>query len=71
MTGTATFHVRVHKQVDSESNPFAALETPHNFNGAALNLLEENVDNITGNIHGALIGTESEALGKAGKKRRP
>ena len=33
-------------------------------------LLEENLDNLTGNNHGALIDTASEVLDKARKKRR-
>ena len=36
---------------------------------AALNLLEENADNLAENIHGALVDTASEVLGKARKKR--
>ena len=38
---------------------------------AALNLLEENIDNLTENIHGALVDTASEVLGKARKKKKP
>ena len=38
---------------------------------AALNLLEENIDSLTENIHGALVDTASEVLGKARKKNKP
>ena len=38
---------------------------------ATLDLLEENIDNLTENIHGALIDTTSEVLGKARKKKKP
>ena len=37
---------------------------------AALNLLEENIDNLTANIHGALVDTASEVLRKPGKKKK-
>ena len=36
---------------------------------AALNLLEENVDNLTENMNGTLIDTAYEVLGKSKKKR--
>ena len=36
-----------------------------------LNLLEENIDTLTWNIHGAVIDVASEVLGKARKKKRP
>ena len=38
---------------------------------AALNLLGENIANPTENIHGALVDTASEVLGKARKKEKP
>ena len=38
---------------------------------AALILLEENIDNFTESIHGALVDTASEVLGKARKKKKP
>ena len=34
----------------------------------ALNLVEVNIDNLTGNIHGTLADTTSEVLGKAMRK---
>ena len=34
-------------------------------------MLEENIDNLTGNIHGALIDTAAEVFGNARKKKRP
>ena len=37
---------------------------------AALNLLEENINNITENVHGALVDTASEVPGKARKKKK-
>ena len=38
---------------------------------AALNLLEENIDSLTENIHGELINTASEVFGKARRKKKP
>ena len=38
---------------------------------AALNLLEENIDNLAENIRGALVDTASEVLGKTRKKKKP
>ena len=38
---------------------------------AALHLLEENIDNLTENFHGALVDTTSEVLGKGKQKRKP
>ena len=38
---------------------------------AALNLLEENIDNLTENIHGTLVNTASEVHDKARKKKKP
>ena len=37
---------------------------------AALNLLEENIENLTESIHGALVDNSSEVLGKARKKKK-
>ena len=37
---------------------------------AALSLLEENIDNLTENIHGAVVDTASEVLGKAARKKK-
>ena len=36
---------------------------------AALDLREENIDNLTEDIHGAHVDTASEVLGKARKKK--
>ena len=38
---------------------------------AALNLLEENIDNLPEYVHGALVDTASEVLGKARRKKKP
>ena len=38
---------------------------------AVPNLLEENIDNLTESIHGALVDNASELLGKARKKKKP
>ena len=37
----------------------------------ALNQYEENIDNLTENIHGAVLDTAPEVLGKVRKKKKP
>ena len=57
------------KVKDSEVTDLFATAIGDKF--AALNRLQENVDNLTENIHGALVDISSEVLGKAGKNKKP
>ena len=38
---------------------------------AALGLVEDDMDSLTGSVHGALVDAASEVLGRARRRKRP